>query len=312
MAQERICSICLHTIDSDPWLLGCLHEFHGRCVKQLYRFMLNTIDEFTGNVMQAPCCPNCRHLIRSSHLPLSDRTLAAQEAEYLARQARAASDLVTPSHASMPVQDRPLRLVRENFLFNRERTLTLIDRLVARRREILARRATQPEQPELEQPEPEQPEPEQPEPEQLEPRERSEQPEQASFSSDSSTAFSPLLHPELQDIQIELGVLQRRVEETQVEPPSIRRLEDVELIEREGGRAEEEEEIGITPVEIFHHVGRGRHTRYLVAWSDDSRTIHPTRIIEARAGPLLLDYRRRCRARNTRLCRERKRARSSL
>lgn len=116
-----------------------------------------------------------------------------------------------------------------------------------------------------------------------------------------------------QDLQREIGILQFQVDSLNALPS---RDVEPELIVISDDEESCDEEEDYDPLLLPHEVetrfgtGRGRYTKYLVRWSDGSRTINGTKDVEAcKLGKELLEkWRRKNRARNTANCRRRQKS----
>ncbi|CAA2977001.1 E3 ubiquitin- ligase SDIR1-like [Olea europaea subsp. europaea] len=129
--QTDECSVCLIELESDRWTLPCSHQFHLQCIREVYRVNLNRVDYDTSERL-VPRCPNCRTQFHSRDLPQESRE---EQLNHPAVQ----EVLNTPNWASMPAEQRPMRLVRNLFVVRPESIRNAIEELASRRAVILER-----------------------------------------------------------------------------------------------------------------------------------------------------------------------------
>lgn len=114
-------------------------------------------------------------------------------------------------------------------------------------------------------------------------------------------------HRDQRENQIQLSILEDHLNEVRNLEPRTEPVELIEISDNESDFNDHEESSTAEPVTIVGHVGRGRHIKYIVEWSDGSRTLNKSAQLEDTASELLATYRRTIRANNTRLCRAKKR-----
>lgn len=105
-----------------------------------------------------------------------------------------------------------------------------------------------------------------------------------------------LMHPtpELQEVQMQISILEDQLEQVRRLPAQAQPIVEIDISDNESEVSEEEESPeDLKPTFIFHHINRGRYTKYLVRWSDGRATLNPTREVEDIIPELLHDYRRR-------------------
>lgn len=107
--------------------------------------------------------------------------------------------------------------------------------------------------------------------------------------------------------QIQLSILEDHLNEVRQLEPRSEPVELIEISDNESEFDEPDEPTTTEPLTIVGHIGRGRHIKYIVEWSDGSRTLNKAAQLESNAPSILATYRRAIRANNTRLCRAKKR-----
>lgn len=110
---------------------------------------------------------------------------------------------------------------------------------------------------------------------------------------------------QLQEVQIEIGIVQDQFEQIDT-APSQQVDEPIEIDDNESVLSEEEPDI--EPEEIVSHFGRGQNCQYRIRWSDGTHTLNRTSEVANVVPQLLNDYRLRCRRENTRVYCERLRS----
>ena len=115
---------------------------------------------------------------------------------------------------------------------------------------------------------------------------------------------------QLQELQMRITILERQLEYVRNLPPRTDPPEDILLADVPRENLSTVSNAGTNfeysfqgqPVEITGYIGRGRHIKYVVTWSDGTRTINSRRNVEiCRLGSVLLEeFRRKSRAQNTR------------
>ena len=330
-------TICLCSIGSDSWTLPCEHVFHPRCIWSQYKANINRIDEFTFERF-VPKCPNCRKIFHKKDLPPRERVAKRKEVDINPEL------LQQPAISSMTVSERPLRLARETFVVVRERTKSLLDDLVRRRAKLIEQNAeptpgssrdcnsgrsnsghqsgilnrpgmstgfkkltvlyssssSSQESEDLP---------------------KSQQSKGSrSRSPLSQRAPSPFLRQsqelqtegmyqpfgELQEVQMQISILEHQLELAAEMPARNQPSNDINLDDNVSIASYDDDAIVRQPLDIIGDIGRGRHTKYIIQWSDGTETVNKTRDVQNCAPRLLETYRRRIRARNTRLCRQNK------
>lgn len=112
---------------------------------------------------------------------------------------------------------------------------------------------------------------------------------------------------ELGEVQREINVIHEQLFQI-AEFPLNQGSSDFPInIDDESDISEDEADLELDPKAIVGIWGRGRNTHYRILWSDGSTTLNKTREVELVAPEILVAYRRKNRARNTQLCRERMR-----
>lgn len=325
--MSQACTVCLSSIGSLSWTLPCNHIFHPRCIKALYDANINKIDEETFEKF-IPMCPNCRRVIHRRDLPPRQKSAIDHE---LVQQ---------PAISAMPVEQRPLRLAREQIVVARARTRSLLDELV-QRRERLRRGQVEPmpgtsgESNSRENnmnvsgsfqchSSSSSQESQDPPKSQASDKSRSRSPlsqkAPSPFVRQSqelqkegmyiSSSAALLLHqiPDLQEVQMQITILENQLRAADQLPARTQPLDKIELSDNESVASEDEDPVTRQPVDIVGDIGRGQNIKYVIKWSDGTETLNRTRDVQ-RCAPVLLEiYRRRIRARNTRICREKKKA----
>lgn len=291
-----------------------------------------------------PGCPVCRTRIHRCDVPIRlDRPVRERDPTV------DPSLIDQPAISSLPLSERPVRLVREQFLLRRQNVETLLAELVRRRVRIITRQQRNVRgafNPRYEV-RPDTPEPSDSEHRNIEAgtdsssdievlevimpnRERALVPyyaEVARVSQDSSTSRSrsPLSQddsrvnslavvpwtPQLQNLQMDIAILQNQLEVIETLPN--RERENPELIDipdNESIISEDDNDYRPVPIQISGYFGRGRHTKYVVEWSDGSATLNKTADVSNSVPWLLADWRRKQRAFNQRVYRARMMERS--
>lgn len=319
------CGVCLCAIShTESWKLPCTHIFHTKCISEVYKANINRVDEASGERLE-PRCPYCRARLHKKDLPRLTKTVDQ-------------NILNEPAYGSMPVDQRPYRLARETEVIRRENTRRLIDELVARRRQILEAASrlhdnqTSNSGAQAETSPPGASDTTEPiidlasSPSQhtvssqascaiIEPSQNSQR-SRSTISQQSVLALpSPVLQPspELQDVQMQIGILQAQLDDAN----SLPRRSNFELIHIPDNDSDDSDGEYITdfqvvtPVEICRHYGRGRNIKYCVKWSDNRETLVSKLLMVELNESLLKAYKRKTLAHNTRECRRRAKERAS-
>lgn len=340
MAEEE-CSICLCALSSESvHTLKCNHVYHLKCIQTYYNSCRNIYDFETGRRVYATC-PLCRTRIKQGDMPDS-RPESRHPPFYGSRFV----DINEPAYSSMNLDQRPLRLARTEMIIQRERTLSLIDSLVAERRRMMQNLPTSSQA--SDQPASSQPVTvEESRRSRSRSRQSSPQLEREAEGYSSPVVFLPPSQddrpapsyaspsPRQNQQTSPLSQVPRLSQESQLSQPTPSNLQDVQmqlsifqiqlesldLIQEGGDDVEEDEDddevtiieergpIDLEPVEVLGRIGtgRGRHTRYRVLWSDGSMTFNGVREVEELAMDLLLRWRRANATENNRRSREKAR-----
>lgn len=338
--QEEICPICQYKLTKDrTHILPCGHKHHPRCIDKYYEANCGNYDKYNDCQHIPPECPICRARLEPEHLPFyKGPTLPTPE------QLR--EIILTPSFAAQHPSERPQRLARRARIIHLEERERLLNQLLEQRRRFLTStqstsqtspvilenfsRESTPGLPHFEPPSPPEfrppsqddrpmptysiPEPPSPTSVPRIPRDisRSRSPVSPSCSQ-VLQSDPPILQldsqesllEELQDIDMQIGIIRNQLK---LLAKSIKNNSEVEIkIEENTQMVESNNDLDPLKVIGRYGTGRGRHTHYIVLWSDESETLHHVSEIKACVPEMFEAYQKENRAKNTRNCRERQR-----
>lgn len=351
MSQDNKCWVCLYQYSNeDSVRLRCLHTFHKKCIRSLYRANKNRWQQDTLERLY-PTCPLCRTRIHARDLNF--RIYSGPPPAEIAPDPLLQD---VPAYARIPEEDRPMRLARELQVIEREIQQRLLAELIERRKAMLARQALHRQLQEQDKPQSQgttsseeniirpstsssrnvlesdsdefgsQSKDHQSaetlviyEPEDMGSLTRAT----PHYSSEFPTMPSPgwsLLVPnpqELQGLNAQITIVDQQIQNWSLVPfndndpmpdsPNYYHEPDSDIEDEDGPSDGQDAEL-IFPIEIVDHLNRGRHTRYIVLWSDGSRTMNRTRAVEVTVPELLVEFRRKKGREATARARERQRS----